>query len=165
MSMPLFLIFPHFPKYLNPQVRTRKLVKSFFYHPCPLKLASEGYIFLYFFKLLRVFSLRMLIEFSLTCIFQHVWEKFFNLWCSHPSKIIESMLFYSCLSPPLKTPGRIFWKSVSPKTEGVGGSSVKIQSENMKMNSNISLFPFGMIANFLNLMTLQLCKQYQILWY
>ena len=104
----LFLIFPHFPKYLNSQVRTRKFVKSVFYHPCPLRLASEGYIFLYFFKLLRVLSLRMLIEFSLTCIFQHVWEKFFNLWCSHPSKIIESMNFYSCLSPPLKIPGRIF---------------------------------------------------------
>ena len=43
--------------------------------------------------------------------------------------------------------------------------SVKIQSENMKMTSNISLFPFGMIAIFLNVMTLQLCKQYQIVWY
>ena len=32
----------------------------------------------------------------------------------------------------------------------------------MKMTSNISLFPFGMIAIFLNVMTLQLCKQYQI---
>ena len=31
--------------------------------------------------------------------------------------------------------------------------SVKIQSENMKMTSNISLFPFGMIAIFLNVMT------------
>ena len=50
-------------------------------------------------------------------------------------------------------------------TEGVGGSSVKLQSENMKMTLNISLFPFGMIAIFLNLMTLKLCKQYQIEWY
>ena len=44
---------------------------------------------------------RMLVEFSLTCIFQHVWEKCFNLWCSHSQKIIESMLFYSCPSSPL----------------------------------------------------------------
>ena len=43
--------------------------------------------------------------------------------------------------------------------------SVKIQSENMKMTLNISLFPFGMIAIFLNVMTLQFCKQYQIVWY
>ena len=65
----------------------------------------------------------MLDEFSLTCILQDVWENFFNLCCSHSKKIIESMLFYSYLSPPLKTSGRIFFKSVSPtKTEAVGGS-------------------------------------------
>ena len=42
------------------------------------------------------------------------------------------MHFYSWLSPPLKTPGSIFWKSVSPKTEGVEKAmigSIKIQSE------------------------------------
>ena len=43
--------------------------------------------------------------------------------------------------------------------------SVKIQSENMKMALNISLFPFGMIAIFLNVMTLQFFKQYKIVWY
>ena len=42
--------------------------------------------------------------------------------------------------------------------------SVKIQSENM-MTWNISLFPFDMIAIFLNVMTLQFCKQYQIVRY
>ena len=42
---------------------------------------------------------------------------------------------------------------------------VKIQSENMKMTSNISLFPFGMIAVFLNVMSLQFGQQYQIVWY
>ena len=71
------------------------------------------------------------------------------------------MLFYSCRSPPLKTPARIFWKSVSPKTEGEEEAmicSIKIQSENMKMTWNISLFPFGMIAIFLNVMALQFCK-------
>ena len=106
---------------------------------------------------------RMLVEFSLICIFQHVWEKLVNLWCSYSWKIIESMLFYS----RLKTPGRIFWKSVSPKTgvEKTMICSVKIQSENIKMTWNISLFPFGMIAIFLNVMTLQFCKQYQIVWY
>ena len=38
-------------------------------------------------------------------------------------------------------------------------SSIKIQSENMKMAWNISLFPFGMIAIFLNVMALQFCRQ------
>ena len=32
--------------------------------------------------------------------------------------------------------------------------SIKIQSENMKMTWNISLFPYGMIAIFLNVMAL-----------
>ena len=32
--------------------------------------------------------------------------------------------------------------------------SIKIQSENMMMTLNISLFPFGMIADFLNMMAL-----------
>ena len=110
---------------------------------------------------------RMLVEFSLTCIFHIVWEKIFNL-CSHSPKMHWMYHFYSCPSPPLKTPGRIFWES---PPNGRGGRklpmicSIKIQSENMKMTWNISLFPFGMIAIFLNVMTLQFCKQYQIVWY
>ena len=36
--------------------------------------------------------------------------------------------------------------------------AIKTQSENMKMASNISLFLFGIIAIFLNVMTLQSCK-------
>ena len=39
-----------------------------------------------------------------------------------PRKCIESMHFYSYLSPTFKTPGERFWKSVSPVTEGEGGS-------------------------------------------
>ena len=42
------------------------------------------------------------------------------------------MHFYSWLSPPLKTPGIFFWKSASPKAEGVEKAmtgSIKIQSE------------------------------------
>ena len=71
-------------------------------------------------------------------------------------------------SAPLKTPGRIFRNLFPPRQKGLEEAmicSVKILSENMKMTSNISLFPFGMIAIFLNVMTLQFCKQYQIVWY
>ena len=35
---------------------------------------------------------------------------------------------------------------------------IKIQSENMKMTCSISLFPFGMIAIFVNVMALQFSK-------
>ena len=43
--------------------------------------------------------------------------------------------------------------------------SMKIESENMKMTWNISLFPLGMIAIFLNVMALQFRKSYRIVWY
>ena len=110
----------------------------------------------------------MLVEFPLTCIYQHVWEKCFNLWCSHSEKIIESMLFYSCPVPQSRLLVECFENLFPPKQKGLEEamiSSVKILSENMKMTSNISLFPFGMIAIFLDVMTLQFCKQYQIVWY
>ena len=69
--------------------------------------------------------------------------------------------FYSCPSPPLKTPGRIFKNLFPQKTGGVEEAmicSIKIQSKNMKMTWNISLFPFGMIVNFVNVMAVQFWK-------
>ena len=70
------------------------------------------------------------------------------------------MLFYSCPSRPLKTPVRTF---CFPQDRNKGWEeemicSIKVQSENMKKTWNISLFPFGMIANFLNVMALQFWK-------
>ena len=109
----------------------------------------------------------MLAEFSLTCIFQHVWEKFFNLWCH----IARKSLNLCFLLMPRSSHSKLleeFFENVSPKTEGLEEAmicSVKIQSENMTMTWNISLFPFGMIAIFLNVMALQFCKYYQIVWY
>ena len=50
-----------------------------------------------------------------------------------------------------------FFENVSPKTEGMEEAMicyVKIQSKNMKMTWNISLFPFGMTAIFLNVMVI-----------
>ena len=111
----LFVMFPLFQKYLNPQVRSNKLVNSVVYHSCSSWLASGIHPFI-FLKSLGFYLSRMLVEFSLTCTFHHVWEKMFSLWCW---KCIETMHFYSCPSPPLKTPGRIFWKCVSLKTKGV----------------------------------------------
>ena len=78
-----------------------------------------------------------------------------------PRKSTEFMHFYSCLSPPLKTPGRIFWKSVSPKTKGVEETMIcfiKIQSENMNMTWNITLFIFCMICIFSK------CDGFTVLW-
>ena len=54
-------------------------------------------------------------------------------------------------SPPLKTPERFFWKSISHKAEGMDEAmicSIKIQSESMRMTWNISLFTFCTICQF-----------------
>ena len=75
----LFLVFPIFQKYLNPQVRNNKMA----FPILALQNQPQRYILSYFFKLLRALSFyRILVEFSLTCIFHHVWEKVFDLWCS-----------------------------------------------------------------------------------
>ena len=79
-------------------------------------------------------------------------RKNFSIYGVHiPRKCIESMYFYSCPSPPLKTPGRIFWKSVSLKTKW-GEETViffiEIQSKNIKMTWGISLFIFCIICDF-----------------
>ena len=94
------------------------------------------------------------------CLLNFLWivystmygKKVFSIYGVHiPRKCIESMDFYSYPSPPLKTPGRIFWKSVSPKTKGVEETMIyfiKIQSENMKITWEIRFFIFCMICNF-----------------
>ena len=66
-------------------------------------------------------------------------------------KCIESMNIYSCPSPLIKTPGRIFLKSVFLKTKWVEETVIffiKVQSEIMKMTWSISLYIFYMICNF-----------------
>ena len=119
-----------------------------------LQYYPQGYIFSYFFKTpLGFFLSRMLVEFSLTWIFHHLWEKLFNLWCFIPRKCIESMHFD--LFP------RIFWKFVSPKAKGVQETMIcfmKVESENMKTTWNISLFIFSMICNYTN------CDGFAVLW-
>ena len=102
----------------------------------------------------------MVFRFSLSWIFQYVWETFFNLWCSHSWLIIESVLRYSWISPPLKIPDRNFCFPQDRRGdwEKTMICSIKVQWENMKMTWNSSLFPFGMIVVFLNVMVLQFWK-------
>ena len=150
----LFLMFPLFQNYLNPQVRTKILVNSVAYYPCPSRLASRVA------SRAQDISLNSLgFYLSPECLFYFLWlaystmcRKKFSIYGVHiPRKWIEPMHFYSYSSPALKTPGRIFWKSVSPKTkwlEEIMISFVKIHSENMKMTCNISLFIFCKICNF-----------------
>ena len=73
---------------------------------------------------------------------------------------IESMDFCSCPTSPIKTPGRIFWKSASPQDEKGGGNYDLLYQ---KLNQKISRWPgkfiylyFVQFVIFLNVMALVL---------
>ena len=102
----------------------------------------------------------MLVEFSLTCIFQHLWENVFN-GVHIPRKSLNLCFFTHAPVPHSKLQVEFFENLFPPKAEAVEEAmtcSVKIQPENMKMTWNINLFPFVMIAIFLNVTALQFCK-------
>ena len=156
-----FLKFLLFKKYLNPQVRTNKFVNC-----CLLPLSLEICLRYTSFHI-SLISLGFYL--SPECLLNFLWlvystmcGKNFSIYGVHiPRKCIESMHFYSCPSPPLKTPGRIFWKSVSPKTKGMEKTMIcfiKIQSENSKMKWNISFFICCLICNFSK------CDGFTVLW-
>ena len=108
----------------------------------------------------------MLVEFCLTCMLVSPYAgKIFQFYVVHiPIKCIESMEFYSCASSPVKTPGRIFWKSVSPKTKRVEETIIcfiKIQSENIKVTWNINVFK---LFCFYMICILFKCDGFTVLW-
>ena len=93
-----FLIFPHFQKYLNPQVRTKKLVNNVFYHPCPSRLASQGYIS--GIHLLRLLSLQNACWIFCDLYMPTFVGKIFNLWCHIPRKSLNRCFFTHAPVPP-----------------------------------------------------------------
>ena len=54
-----------------------------------------------------------------------------------PRKRIESMHFSSYPSPPLKSPGRICWKSFSTKMKGVEETGLRYQNSIRKYEDNL----------------------------
>ena len=140
----MFLLFQ---KYLNTQVRTKKLANSVVYHLCPSILTSG--INPYFFKLHRVLSLSGMIAqflllwlvYSTICgkIMVFTLENEVNLWSFTHAPVLHSKLkvqFFKNLFPP------------RAKNKGLKETMIcfiKIQSENMKMIWNISLFVIYML--------------------
>ena len=116
----LFLVLPLFQKYINSQVKIKKIGKECCLPPLSFKISlRNAYIHI---------SLNLL-EFYLSpeCLLNFLWlvcstmcGKIVSIYGVHiPRKCIKSLHFYSCPSPPLKTPGRIFWKSISLKMKRV----------------------------------------------
>ena len=144
-------MFPLFQKYLNTQVRTNKLVKSVIYHLCPSILASGTHP--YFLKLLRVLSpSRMLVQFSdlyiPPCVGKNSQFMMFTL-----ENELNLCIFTH--TPVLHSKLQVhFSENLFParaKNKGVEETMICfiiIQSENMKMTWNISLFICCMIYNF-----------------
>ena len=128
-----FLMFPRFQKYLNAQVKTSRLVNIVFLPPLSFKISLRDTSFHFSLKnACWIFWL----------LYSNMYSKTFSICGVHiVRKCIEStMHFYSCPHPPLKTPGRIFWKPVSQRRKGwrkLWFCSIKIQSENMKITWNI----------------------------
>ena len=154
------LVFPLFKKYLNTQVTTNKFVTSVAYHPCnwTLSLRDTSFpislIWLGFYLFPECLLNFLWLVYSIMC------RKMFSIYSVHiPKKWTESLHFYPCLSLLLKTPGIVFWKSVSFKTKGVEKNMIcfiKVQSEKKKTTWNVCLF--CMICNIFK------CDSLIVLW-
>ena len=107
ISMHPFSDVSSFSKICKPTDQNQKIGKQYFSPPLSFKTSFRNASFYISLNSLGFYLHRMVVKFSLNCIFQPVLEKIFNLWCSHSQTIIESILFYSCPSPPLKTPCKI----------------------------------------------------------
>ena len=80
-----------------------------------------------------------------------------------PRKCIESMHFYSWPSPPFKTPGRMFWKSVSPGGRAGGSYDFLYQNSVRKYEDDLKHYVYLHFAWFLiiiNVMALPFCEKY-----
>ena len=133
LNTPLFLLCP-LPGYCNPQVIRIETMVNSVNTTLVLQDQPQGYIFLYFYKLLRALSVfRMVVESSLKLVYSIMCGKKFRIYGVHfPRKCIESS-FYSCPLLPQNSPpsfyhhtlgrgkllipaGSIFSKSVSPNS-------------------------------------------------
>ena len=118
------------------------MVQRVFYQLCPSRLASR----------IHPLSLsRILVTFSVTCIFHSFWKK--NSICGVHilRRFIESMRFYSCPNFPLKTSCRIFRNPFSPKQKKMEKTIISLinnESENLKITCNFKLFIFYFICSF-----------------
>ena len=156
-------MFPLFKKYLNPQVRTNKLVNSVIvYHSCPSRLAS-GYI------LISLNFLVLYISLQNACwIFSDLYiplcvGKIFQFMVFTLERALNLCIFTHTPVPHSKLQVKFFENLFPPRAKNNGVEEtmicfIKIQSENMKMTWNIGLFICCMIYNFCK------CDGFTVLW-
>ena len=148
-------------KYLNPQIRTNKLVNSIFLPPLSFKISLRGYILSYFFKLLRVLYLQnvcwifsaLYIPTCVGKIFQVVVFTFLE----------NALNLYIFTHAPLPHSKHQVEKSVSPKTEGVEKAIIcstisKFDQKIWRWLGTFVYLDFAWFVIFLNVKALQFCK-------
>ena len=103
------------------------------------------------------------------CLLNFLWLVYFimcgdsfSIYDIHiPRKCIESMHFYSCLSPPLKPPGRFFENLFPPRQKGWRKLWFALLQFNQKiwrwLGTLVYLY-FVWFLIFLNVMALQFCE-------
>ena len=131
-NAPFFWFFSHFQKYLNPQVRTNKLVNCCL----PLlsfKISLRDTSFRISLNSSGFYLSRMLVEFSLTC----VGKMFQFMVFTFVEKAFNVFIFTHAPSLPRKTPGRIFWKSVPQDKKGGGNYDLLHQTSFRKYEDDL----------------------------
>ena len=124
-----------FSKTSKPTGWNQLIRKQCFLLPLSFRISLRDTSFYISLKSLGFYLSRLLVGFSWLVYSNIFGKKILIYGVRIPSKCIQSMHFYLCSSPPLKTQGRIVWKSVSTKMQGVEEAmicSFKIQSENKK---------------------------------
>ena len=157
------MMFPHFQKYLNPLVRTKKLVNSVFYHPCLSRLASG----IRFFKLLRVLSLQNAC-WIFWIVYSNMWGKNFSIYCVHIPRKSLNLCFFTHAPVPHSKLLVEFFENLFPPWKKRWTEAIKIQSENMKMAWNISVVSIWYDCTFSKCDGFSykiLNNIYQIVWY
>ena len=125
-----FFDVPSFSKISQPPGQNQQIDKQCFLRPLSFNITLKDTSFYIFLNSLGFFFLsRMLAQFSLTCIFHHFFESYFNLWCLHFQKmhriyafliILQSSTqksryieFFENLFPPRQKRWRKLWFDLS----------------------------------------------------
>ena len=128
----------------------------------------QGYILSYIYKLLGVlFVSKMLDEFSLSCIFHHVWEECFQFMVFTFLENAMNLCSFTHAPVPQSKIQAGFLKLCFSQDNRDGENYdllYRNSIKNMKMTWNFRLFIFYMICNFSKLYSF-VNNIYQIVWY
>ena len=106
----------------------------------------------------------MIVEFSLTCVFDHVWEDFFNWWCSHSLKMHWIYAFLLMPQFPVQNSRYTFLKiCFSPKVKGVEKTMICFIKFNQEILAWLAMsvyLYFVLFLVFLDVIALQFCELY-----